>query len=132
MTRIGQGNISLRTQSLDALLKISDYPLMDYALQIDRVMDDTGTDDQRHLINKMTLVQDLIYKHKIDESKYDQTKLAKFGIKYLDHDNAEVRANGFITMLRQYEQMGNGLTPHLSSMRAIHKDVFDKATDIFD
>jgi hypothetical protein len=45
----------------------------------------------------------LIYKHKIDERKYDQTKLAKFGMKYLDHDNSEVRANGFITMLRQYE-----------------------------
>ena len=28
--------------------------------------------------------------------------------------------------------MGNGLTPHIKSMREIHKDVFDKATDIFD
>jgi len=74
----------------------------------------------------------LIYKHKIDESKYDQTKIAKYGMRYLDHDNSDVRANGFITMLRQYEQMGNEIAPHIKSMRDIHKDVFDKATDIFE
>ena len=45
MKRIGGENTELRTQSLDALLKISDYPLMDYANQIDRVMEDTGTGD---------------------------------------------------------------------------------------
>jgi len=31
MVRIGGENHDLRTQSLDALLQISDYPLMDYA-----------------------------------------------------------------------------------------------------
>jgi hypothetical protein len=28
--------------------------------------------------------------------------------------------------------MGGQLAPHIRSMREIHKDVFDKATDIFD
>ena len=72
----------------------------------------------------MTLIQDLIYQHEIDEDKYDQTSLAKYSIKHLDHDHRDVRANGFITLLRQYQQMGDDLIPHIKSMKGVHKDIF--------
>lgn len=73
---------------------------MDYAMQIDKVLVDSGTGDQRMLVAKMSLLQDLVKKHKIDDNKYDQKKLSRFGMRYLDHGDSDVKLNGYLTLLR--------------------------------
>jgi hypothetical protein len=103
MTKIGQDNIQLKNHSYEALLKISNYPLTDYAVQIDKVMVDSGTSDQRHLTAKLTLLQDLIVQHKVNDQMYDAGKIADFSIKQLDRDEADVKALGYIVLLRQHE-----------------------------
>ena len=103
MTKLGQDNIQLKNHSYEALLKISNYPLTDYAVQIDKVMADSGTSDQRPLQAKLTLLQDLINKHKVNDQMYDAGKIADFSIKQLARDEADIKALGYAVLLRQYE-----------------------------
>ena len=56
MKKIGEDNIYLKNYSLNALNEISNYPLMNYAVQIDSIMEDTGTGDNRNLVAKMELL----------------------------------------------------------------------------
>lgn len=56
MAKLSTEDLRLKNHALDALTKISNYPLMNYAVQIDAVMRDSGTGDQRHLVAKLTLL----------------------------------------------------------------------------
>ena len=56
MTKIGEDDIELQNYALNALNEIQEYPLMNYAVQIDNLMSDSGTTDQRHLVAKMELL----------------------------------------------------------------------------
>ena len=56
MAKLSTEDLQLKNHALDALTKISNYPLMNYAVQIDAVMRDSGTGDQRHLVAKLTLL----------------------------------------------------------------------------
>ena len=98
LAKISHKNLRLKSDALSCLSKISHFPLMDYAVQIDRVL---ATDDNRssnssekhrtYLVNKMRHLQELIHKHKINESKYDQGKIARYNIGFLDNNSPEVR-----------------------------------------
>ena len=53
MKKIGDDDVHLKNYSLKALNEISHYPLMNYAVQIDSIMSETGTGDNRQLVAKM-------------------------------------------------------------------------------
>jgi len=100
MKKIGEDDIHLKNYSLNALNEISNYPLMNYAVQIDSIMEDTGTGDNRHLVAKMELLQTLIHTHKINDSMYDAKKIANYCVTKLDNDDSGIKALGYTTLLR--------------------------------
>ena len=54
VTKLGTDNAKLHAASLDALAKLSWFPLMDYAVQLDRMVGIDGTKDTSgHLVIKM-------------------------------------------------------------------------------
>jgi hypothetical protein len=100
MKKIGEENIHLKNYSLNALNEISNYPLMNYAVQIDSILQDTGTSDNRQLIAKMELLQTLIHTHKIDDKMNDAKRIANYSISKLDNSNSDIKALGYTTLLR--------------------------------
>lgn len=111
----------MRSRAEDVLGKVSHFPLMNYAAQIDRILatdeDGTSQDTDLQLNAKMKHLQTLIYTHKINHAKYDAGRITKYTIKYLDHKSNDIKENAYLSLLRQYEVIGKDQDPYLHPMK---------------